>query len=125
MRPILRKKQIFWTLGTITLFIVLYSAVHIYVKGKIAQALKTELVSTLQVEYEELSLNLLSSHLSLENITFMHQSVLNTAKIGSLSLDGFGYLEYFRHGTVSIDLVKIDGERTLGHVPKYCFMKRQ
>jgi hypothetical protein len=109
LRPILRKKQIFWTLGTITLFIVLYSAVHIYVKGRIAQALKTELVSTLQVEYEELSLNLLSSHLSLENITFMHQSVLNTAKIGSLSLDGFGYLEYFRHGTVSIDLVKIDG----------------
>ena len=109
MRPIVRKKHIFWTLGTIALLILVYSAVHFYVKNKIAQVFQDELESTLHVEYDELSLNILSSHLSLENITLAHQSLLETAKIGRLSLDGFGYLEYFRHGTISVDHIIIDG----------------
>ncbi|WFO14784.1 hypothetical protein M601_012625 [Cellulophaga baltica 4] len=109
MRPIVRKKHIFWTLGTIALLILVYSAVHFYVKNKIAQVFQDELESTLHVEYDELSLNILSSHLSLENITLAHQSLLETAKIGRLSLDGFGYLEYFRHGTISVDHILIDG----------------
>ncbi|WP_158975296.1 hypothetical protein [Cellulophaga sp. L1A9] len=108
MKPLVQKKHILWTLGTIVLIVLLYSAAHFYVKNKIAHGLKEELTSTLQVEYEALSLSLLFNHLSLENITLAHQSVLNTTKIGSLSLNGFGYLEYLRHGTISVEHIKID-----------------
>ncbi|WP_165749506.1 hypothetical protein [Cellulophaga sp. Z1A5H] len=109
MRPLLHKKYIFWALTSAILLMLLYGVAHIYVKHKIAQAITNEQSSKMKITYNDLSLSLLNNQLRLTNLSLLHKAVVDSAKIGSVVIDGFQYIHFLRTGNIAIENIEITG----------------
>jgi hypothetical protein len=109
LKPFLRKKYIFWTLGSLFILGLLYGAAHLYVKHRIAQLLAHELPSKMQITYDDLSLSLISNHFSLANIKVQHKSLQNSASINGIEIKGLQYIKFLRCGNFSIENIRVSG----------------
>tara|TARA_R110002096_G_scaffold235306_1_gene425499 strand:+ start:119 stop:1675 length:1557 start_codon:yes stop_codon:yes gene_type:complete len=108
---IYRKPQVLIITIVLGLAIFGYTITHFYVKHKIEQLLATNLISTAQIGYSNMRINLLTSSFALDDIhiTPKDSLALKTGlSIRKFQVEGVHYIKLISNGNIEVEQVLLD-----------------